>query len=42
MIRKFMLALALGGVAVSTAACNTVKGAGQDIHSVGEAASDAM
>ena len=37
MIRKLMLALALGGVAMSTAACNTVKGAGEDIQSVGEA-----
>lgn len=38
MIRKLILAVALGGVALSTAACNTVKGAGRDIESVGEAA----
>jgi predicted small secreted protein len=41
MIRKIVLALALGGVALSTAACNTVKGAGKDIESVGEAADKA-
>jgi predicted small secreted protein len=37
MVRKLILALALGGVALGTAACNTVKGAGEDIQSVGEA-----
>jgi entericidin B len=42
MVRKLMLALALGGVVVSTAACNTVKGAGRDVESVGEAADRAM
>ena len=42
MVRKFLLALALGGVALSTAACNTVKGAGQDIESVGEAGDRAI
>ncbi|MET0180573.1 MAG: entericidin A/B family lipoprotein [Novosphingobium sp.] len=37
MIRKLILALALGGVALGTAACNTVKGVGEDVESVGEA-----
>jgi predicted small secreted protein len=38
MVRKLILALALGGVALSTAACNTVKGVGEDVESVGNAA----
>lgn len=42
MIRKFMFACALGGLVLGTAACNTVKGAGQDIESVGEAGADAI
>jgi entericidin B len=42
MVRKLILALALGGVALTTAACNTVKGAGRDVESVGEAADRAM
>lgn len=42
MIRKLALALALGGLALSTAACNTVKGAGKDIQSVGDAADKAI
>ena len=42
MVRKMMLALALSGVVLSTAACNTVKGAGRDVESVGEAADRAM
>ena len=37
MIRKIVIALALSGVALSATACNTVKGAGKDIESVGEA-----
>lgn len=36
-IRKVLLALAVGTVAITASACNTVKGAGQDIESVGEA-----
>lgn len=38
MVRKLMLAFALSGIALSATACNAVKGAGQDIESVGEAA----
>lgn len=33
MIKKFVLALALGGVALSASACNTVRGAGDDLES---------
>jgi entericidin B len=36
-IRKALLALAVGTIALTASACNTVKGAGQDIESVGEA-----
>ncbi|GGB87073.1 hypothetical protein GCM10011494_01770 [Novosphingobium endophyticum] len=38
MAKKLLLALIAGGIAFSATACNTVKGAGQDIESVGEAA----
>jgi entericidin B len=36
MLRKFILAIALGSVALAVTACNTVKGLGNDIESVGE------
>ena len=42
MVRKIILALALGGVALSATACNTVKGVGRDIQSVGEAGDRAI
>ena len=42
MIRKFILALALGGVALTATACKTVKGVGRDIESVGDAADRAI
>lgn len=42
MARKFILALVAGSLAFGAAACNTVKGAGRDIESVGQAGSDAM
>lgn len=42
MIRKILLATALVGVAFSATACRTVKGAGQDVQSVGEAGSKAI
>ncbi|KRA83795.1 entericidin A/B family lipoprotein [Altererythrobacter sp. Root672] len=38
MVRKIALALGLAAFSLSMAACNTVKGAGQDIESVGQAA----
>lgn len=42
MLKKLVLAFALGGLALSASACNTVKGAGQDIESVGQAGDDAI
>ena len=36
MIRKTMIAAALAALTLSSAACNTVKGLGEDIKSVGE------
>lgn len=35
MVRKLVLALVAGGIILGSAACNTVKGAGRDIESVG-------
>ena len=37
MVRKIILAIALSGIALSATACNTVKGLGNDVESVGEA-----
>lgn len=42
MLRKILMALTLGAVAMTATACNTVKGAGQDIESVGNAGDKAM
>lgn len=42
MIRKLILACTLGGLMLGTAACNTVKGLGRDIESVGQAGDDAI
>jgi predicted small secreted protein len=42
MLRKAMIALAAGTLALSAAACNTVKGVGKDIQSVGEAGDRAI
>ncbi|MEM7665737.1 MAG: entericidin A/B family lipoprotein [Pseudomonadota bacterium] len=42
MIRKTFTALALGTLALTATACNTVQGAGQDIESVGKAGEDAL
>lgn len=36
MLRKFILAIALGSTTLAITACNTVKGLGNDIESVGE------
>jgi predicted small secreted protein len=41
MLRKAMTALVVGSFLLGTAACNTVKGLGRDITSVGEAGSKA-
>jgi predicted small secreted protein len=42
MIRKVIFALAAGSIALTATACNTVKGAGRDIESVGEAGDKAL
>ena len=42
MIRKLILAMALSGIALSATACNTVKGLGRDVESVGEAGDKAI
>ncbi|MBC2664997.1 entericidin A/B family lipoprotein [Novosphingobium flavum] len=42
MVRKLLLALAVAGITLTASACNTVKGAGRDIESVGQAGSDAI
>lgn len=41
MVRKIILALGIAALSL-TAACNTVKGAGRDIESVGEAGDQAI
>lgn len=41
-ISKILLAFGLASLAVGTAACNTVKGVGKDIQSVGQAGDDAI
>jgi len=42
MFRKVLLALTAGAIALSETACNTVKGLGRDIESVGEAGARAI
>ena len=42
MFRKSIAALALGAAVITLAACNTVKGLGRDIESVGEAGDRAI
>lgn len=42
MIRKTILALVATGVVLGASACNTVKGLGRDIESVGEAGDRAV
>lgn len=42
MIRKAILALAASGIVLGLGACNTVKGLGNDIESVGEAGDRAL
>lgn len=42
MLKKFVLFLAAGGLFMGCAACNTVKGMGKDIQSVGQAGDDAI
>lgn len=42
MIRKFALAVGIAALGLTATACNTVKGVGQDIESVGQAGEDAI
>jgi entericidin B len=42
LVRKLVLILAVGSMAMASAACNTVKGLGRDIQSVGEAGDRAV
>ncbi|OBX20419.1 Entericidin EcnA/B family protein [Erythrobacter sp. QSSC1-22B] len=42
MVRKILIALGLTAMSLSATACNTVKGVGQDIESVGEAGDRAI
>ena len=42
MFRKLVIALSLGALAAGMAACNTVKGVGQDVQSVGQAGDDVI
>ena len=41
-MRKLMIALGLAAATLSLSACATVKGAGKDIQSVGQAGEDAI
>jgi len=42
MTRKIFIVLGIAAMTITTAACNTVKGVGQDIESVGEAGDRAI
>ena len=42
MLRKLILALGVAAFSLTAAACNTVKGAGEDVQSVGEAGDRAI
>jgi predicted small secreted protein len=42
MPRKLIIALAAVGIALTASACNTVKGAGQDLQSASQSTEDAM
>jgi predicted small secreted protein len=42
MLKKLIFAFAAGTIALTASACNTVKGAGRDIESVGNAGSEAI
>ncbi|OZA92888.1 MAG: Entericidin EcnA/B family protein [Erythrobacter sp. 34-65-8] len=42
MARKFIFALGIAALSLTAAACNTVKGLGRDIESVGEAGDRAI
>jgi predicted small secreted protein len=42
MLRKTILTIALCAIGLTATACNTVKGLGRDIESVGQAGDDAI
>lgn len=42
MVRKLILAFGIAAFSLTTAACNTVKGVGEDVQSVGEAGDRAI
>ena len=42
MIRKIIIAAGVAAIALSATACNTVKGLGRDVESVGQAGDDAI
>jgi predicted small secreted protein len=42
MLRKLILALGIAAFSLTAAACNTVKGVGRDVESVGQAGDNAI
>jgi entericidin B len=42
MVRKLILAFGIAAFSLTAAACNTVKGVGEDVESVGEAGDRAI
>jgi predicted small secreted protein len=42
MLRKLIMALGIAAFSLTAAACNTVKGVGEDVESVGEAGDRAI
>lgn len=42
MLRKIIMALGIAAFSLTAAACNTVKGVGEDVKSVGEAGDRAV
>jgi predicted small secreted protein len=42
MLRKLIMALGIAALSLTAAACNTVKGVGEDVESVGEAGDRAI
>jgi predicted small secreted protein len=40
MTRKLLIALGVAAISLAAGACNTVKGVGEDIESVGQAGDD--
>ena len=41
-MRKIIMAIGLAAITLSASACNTVKGFGRDVESVGQAGEDAI